>query len=139
MLGNLAIENFEKHYQSLLIHPFLYWGSVVLVFFFSWIWWKVAISKIFWICGFELTTCLLFPLCEDSFYSHLCMLNFIRPKFVSVMYVVLSLRQSIRTLIVNAFLLSFSGIIAFQIFGASEFISCFIYSFAGFFWYIALA
>ena len=49
-------------------YPFLHWRSVVLVFFFSWIWWKVAISQIFWICGFELTTCLLFPLCEDSFY-----------------------------------------------------------------------
>ena len=40
------------------------------------------------------------------------MLSSIRPKFVSVMYVVLSLRQSIRIFIVNAFLLSSSGIIS---------------------------
>jgi len=48
------------------------------------------------------------------------MLSFIRPNFVSVMYMVL--KQSIRILMITAFSVYFNGILAFQIFRASKFL-----------------
>ena len=47
------------------------------------------------------------------YVSHLCMLSYIRPNLVSVMYMVL--RQSIRISMVTAFFVYLNGILAFQI------------------------
>ena len=65
---------------------------------------------IFLICDFELRSPSASPF---LFVSHQCMLSFIRPNLVSVMYMVL--RQSIRISMVTAFFVYLNGILAFQI------------------------